>query len=139
MAISGCIDNLAVSPQDFDPFCITAPVDPRLPGGGGNQICGLYDIKPAKFGQVNNLVTAAKNYGKIRDVYDGVDVTVNARLPRGVVVQGGMSTGRELFDNCDVVGQVDNAAGRHQQASSPRICRAWRRRARGFAASRPCS
>ena len=24
----------------------------RLPGGGGNQICGLYDIKPAAFGRV---------------------------------------------------------------------------------------
>jgi hypothetical protein len=86
-------------------------VDPRLPGGGGNQICGLYDINPAKFGQVNNLVTSADNYGKIRDVYNGVDVTVNARLPRGVTVQGGLSTGREMFDNCDVVGKVDNTAG----------------------------
>ena len=28
-------DNLAVGPQDFDQFSVTAPVDPRLPNGGG--------------------------------------------------------------------------------------------------------
>jgi hypothetical protein len=104
------LDNLATTPADFDPYCITAPVDPRLPGGGGNQICGLFDINPSKFGQVNNLVTAGKNYGKIRDIYDGVDVTANARLPRGITIQGGLSTGREHVDNCDVVGKIDNTA-----------------------------
>src|SRR5207247_4538144 len=61
------LDNLATTPADFDPYCITAPVDPRLPGGGGNQICGLYDINPAKFGRVDNLVTNATHYGKIID------------------------------------------------------------------------
>src|SRR5262249_31830342 len=44
-------DNLDVAPSDFSPYCVTAPVDSRLPnGGGGNQICGLYDITPTKFG-----------------------------------------------------------------------------------------
>ena len=33
-------DNLAVAPGDYSPYCITAPTDPRLPGGGGNQVCG---------------------------------------------------------------------------------------------------
>ena len=37
---------------DDDPYCVTAPVDSRLPGGGGNEICGLYDVRPDKFGQV---------------------------------------------------------------------------------------
>ena len=30
-------DNLAVTPADYDPYCITAPGDSRLPGGGGGQ------------------------------------------------------------------------------------------------------
>ena len=37
-------DNLLTTAADYDPFCVTAPVDSRLPGGGGNQLCGLYDI-----------------------------------------------------------------------------------------------
>ena len=44
-------ENTAVTPADFDPFCVTAPRDARLPGGGGYQVCGLYDVTPAKFGQ----------------------------------------------------------------------------------------
>ena len=31
-------DNRAIGPADFDPFTITAPIDSRLPGGGGNDI-----------------------------------------------------------------------------------------------------
>jgi len=49
-------DNLAVTPADFETFCITAPIDSRLPDGGGYQICGLADVVPAKFGQSQVLV-----------------------------------------------------------------------------------
>jgi hypothetical protein len=104
------VDNLATTLADFDPYCVTAPADPRLPGVGGNQICGLYDIKPAKFGQVSNLVTDAKHYGNYIDVYNGVDAALNARLARGIVLQGGTSTGRERVDNCDLVSEIDNPA-----------------------------
>src|SRR5207302_6582766 len=36
--------NTAVSASDFTSYCVTAPVDARLPGGGGNRICGLHDV-----------------------------------------------------------------------------------------------
>jgi hypothetical protein len=92
-------DNQLVTPADYDPYCITAPVDSRLPGGGGTPQCGLYDIKPAAFGPVDNLVTAAANFGSQQQVFDGVDATVNARFRRGQL-SGGVSTGRTITDNC---------------------------------------
>jgi hypothetical protein len=39
---------------------------------------------------------------------NGVDISVNARLPRSIIVQGGFSTSHEVFDSCDVVAKVDN-------------------------------
>jgi hypothetical protein len=107
-------DNLAVTPADYDTFCVTAPSDSRLPGGGGNQICGLYDVKPAKFGQVDNLVVRAKNFGDRTQVYDGVDIGANARLRAGVLLTGGVSFGTTRFNSCnspDFEGQAVVAGG----------------------------
>jgi hypothetical protein len=97
-------DNLLVTPADYDPFCITAPVDPRLPGGGGNQICGYYDVSLAKFGAVEDFITlATKDFGHRTEVFDGVDFTMNARLPRSTTVSGGVSFGRVATNNCQVI------------------------------------
>ena len=82
--------NEAVTVQDFNPYCVTAPSNQALPGGGGQSICGLYDVVPAKFGQSNSLITLADEYGKHREVYNGVDVTMTARFGRGGFLQGGV-------------------------------------------------
>ncbi len=93
--------NAALTATDFDPYCITAPADQRLPGGGGNQICGLYDTKPPPvFGTVSNQVKFSNNFGTQKEVYTGVDINVNARLPRGAFVQGGATIGRTATDMC---------------------------------------
>jgi hypothetical protein len=100
-------DNLDVAPGDFTQYCVTAPKDPRLPDGGGYQVCGLYDITPTKFGLAsNNLVTFVDNTGKQTEVFNGVDVAMNARLRSGVFLTGGIATGNTHFNACDAF--VDN-------------------------------
>jgi hypothetical protein len=101
-------DNTLVTAADYSPFSITAPVNERLPGGGGYTVSGLYNLNPDKVGQVNNLFTLASNYGKQIEHWNGVDVNFNVRLRQGTLVQGGLSTGRTTTDNCDIAAKLDN-------------------------------
>jgi hypothetical protein len=102
-------DDRAISPADFDPFSIIAPVDPRLPNGGGYVVSGLYDIKPAKFGlPADNFFTLAEKYGKQTELWTGVDVTVNARPQPGVFLQGGTTTQRQSTNDCEVKANLDD-------------------------------
>ena len=96
-------DNLLVTPADYDAYCITAPKNSQLPDGGGYQVCGLADINPAKFGQVQNLVSMASNYGTFTSSNDFFNVSLDARLTRGIRLGGGVDTGRSLVDRCFVV------------------------------------
>jgi hypothetical protein len=93
--------NRALTPADFDAFTYNVPADSRLPGGGGSALT-FYDIKPAKFGQADNFLTFANNMGGAYNKFNGVDVTVNARL-RDVTIQGGTSSGNVIEDSCGVV------------------------------------
>ena len=79
-----------------------APLDPRLPGGGGYVVSGLYDVVPAKAGQVDNLVVDSTAYGKWYQYFNGLDVTINARVGRSLTVIAGTSTGQTVADNCAV-------------------------------------
>jgi hypothetical protein len=99
-------DNLAVASSDFSPFTLTAPANPLLPGGGGYVIDHLLNVNPSGVGHVNNYSTFASDYGNQIEHWNGVDVSVNARLPQGLVVQGGISTGRTSTDNCAVLAQL---------------------------------
>src|SRR5207249_5002235 len=90
---------------------ITAPSDSRLPGGGGYNVSGLYDVNPTKFGvAANNYVTSATNYGRQEQRWQGVDFSVNLRPRAGLVAQGGLSTGSTLTDNCEIVKQLPEIA-----------------------------
>jgi hypothetical protein len=96
-------DNLAYSPSDYTHYCVPAPVDARLPGGGGYNVCDLYDVDPAKVGQVNNLITSSSNFGAQIQHWNGVDLSANGYLPHKALIQGGVSVGKTLADNCAVV------------------------------------
>jgi hypothetical protein len=96
------VDNRATSFDDYTPFSIRAPLDPRLPGGGGYTISGLYNLVPTKVGQVDEFAQSSKNVGEQTENWQGFDYNVVARLPWRLTVQGGAGTGRKLADACAV-------------------------------------
>ncbi len=98
------IDDRALSAADFDTFGVPAPTDARLPDGGGYTVGGFRNLKPTSFGRPSdNYVTFADEYGKLTQRWNGVDVSVNARIRNGLLLQGGLSTGRTTSDNCEIV------------------------------------
>jgi hypothetical protein len=105
-------DDRTLTPASYDgPFCVAAPTTDARLSNAGQQICGLYDIKPAfrATSGTNSFVTFADTLGLRRDdVNSGVELSVNARLPRGAFVSGGASFANRHQNNCDV---VDNPEG----------------------------
>ena len=95
------VDNRAVGPTDFTTYSITAPIDSRLQQSG-EVISGLYEVNANKVGAVDNYTTFADNFGKQIEHWNGFDLTINARPGNGIVLQGGLSTGRTSLDNCDL-------------------------------------
>ena len=104
-------NNSFQNPGDFDEYCVTVPNDPRLPNAG-EQRCGYYDINSALLrGQIDNVRTSADNFGERTQHWNGVDVTMNARMDNGLLLQGGLSTGRTSENDCDLHANLNNPAG----------------------------
>jgi len=112
-------DNILVTPADYDPYCVTAPMDSRLGSVSGTQVCGLYDIKPSKFGQADFVDGLASKFGKVSESFTGFDVTMNARLPRGANVSGGMSIGNAIGNGSGFGSLVSNKIKRCLVVDSP--------------------
>jgi carboxypeptidase family protein len=88
--------NLAVNPDvDYVPFTVVGPRHPNLPGGGG-EIITLYNLKDEKRGLVNEVRINSPERSR---VYNGFEVSFNARFPRGFAF-GGITTDRTATDNC---------------------------------------
>ncbi len=99
-------DDLRFDKNSYDgPFCITAPSNPRLPGGGGDQVCNLFDLKPSVFAlglPANNLVTFSDNFGGETNVYRGFDINLESRFSNGAFIRGGVTAVSRTFDNCNL-------------------------------------
>ena len=85
-------NNRLTTTADYTPFSIPIPADPRLPGGGGGTVTGLYNLVPDKVGAEDLYSQLSSNFGEMTENWHGVDVSVNARLRNGLTVQGGTST-----------------------------------------------
>jgi hypothetical protein len=99
-------DNESVGPADFLPYSVAVPADSRLPNAGGT-ITGLYDQRATVVNR--NVVKAASQFGNQYQHWNGIDAGVDARLAGGLFLQAGLSTGKTMTDNCEVVAHVPEA------------------------------
>ena len=107
-------DNEALARTDFTQYSATVPTTggPTAPGAptlpnAGATVTGLFD--PNINVPSRNVVYDAERYGEQLQHWDGVDLTVDARLRNGLTLQGGVSTGKTMTDNCDVVDDLPEA------------------------------
>jgi hypothetical protein len=100
---SNVIDNRARAPEDHTLFGVTIPTDPRLPGGGGGVLEGLYNVTPAAATRLNdNYETLATTYADWTRTSDSVNLNVTARMKNSLMLQGGFNSGTSTSDYCDV-------------------------------------
>jgi hypothetical protein len=113
-------DNQAVGPADYQAWTITAPSDSRLPGGGGYPVTIYTTTAAAASRAAQNYVTLETDFGPARENYwQGVDLTLNARLGQGLTLQGGTSTGRTITDTCQTSVNIDSPDPRNCRSVEP--------------------
>jgi len=103
-------DNTSATVADFAQFSVTPGLIPAAPASAGGQSLPsdiytdqFFNLNPGVL--VNNLTGLSKTMFPDSNVYDkwfGYDVGLNARLPHGIIFQGGLSTGHQQTDYCDV-------------------------------------
>jgi hypothetical protein len=106
-------DNEALSAADYTRYNVVAPTTtfanvPTLPVAG-QTVTGFFDVN--RIVAARNVVKDASNFGSQQAHWNGVDVTVDARLRNGLFLQGGVSTGKTMTDNCDIVDDVPELLG----------------------------
>jgi hypothetical protein len=70
----------------------------------------LYNLNPDRVGQVDNYLTFSDKYGKDSERWRGVDLGLTTRFASDLLVQGGLSTGRTVTDDCEVRAQLPEIA-----------------------------
>jgi hypothetical protein len=100
-------DNTALAANEFTAYAVTAPTVTGLSSSGQR----LTAFDPNRVVQAQNLTARASNYGDQIEHWNGVDVTVNARPATGVLLFGGVSTGKTISDSCEVAALVPESLG----------------------------
>jgi hypothetical protein len=96
-------DNLARAPEDHTEFGINVPSDPRLPGGGGGVLNGLYNVTATAAARLNdNFQTLSNDYGKQAQMTNSIYLNLTARTRTGLVLQGGFNSANTHTDYCEV-------------------------------------
>lgn len=72
-----------------------------------------------KVGRLDLVRTSSSNFGDQVETWNGVDLMVNARLPHGTFLQGGVSSGKTTTDTCEVVARLDNPSQLYCHVETP--------------------
>ena len=93
--------NRALTAADYDEVTLIAPSNPPLPNGGGYPVTFLTRNTRSALGATDSYYTTTDDFGDETHYWHGVDVSFNARMRNGLILQGGTSTGRGVNDTCD--------------------------------------
>jgi hypothetical protein len=103
-------DDTSHSASDFTTYSVTPGVIPAAPASSGGQSLPS-NINTTGFFNINDTRPATPLTGlsdtmfpgsNVYDHWFGFDLGLNARLPHGIIFQGGLSTGHQTTDYCDV-------------------------------------
>ena len=111
--------------SSYETYTLVAPADPRLAGGGGYPITVYVPTAAAAAVPARTYLTKESDFGAERDSHwDGIDLTLNARLHGGLTASIGTTTGRGFVDTCATVKKFNNvtAASGVVNGPDPRGC-----------------
>ena len=75
----------------------------------GSEICGFANISSAGLAASGQRVTQTdENFGDQTEVYNGVDIETQARFDNGALLQGGVTFGETVNNDCFVVDSPQN-------------------------------
>ena len=98
----GTIDGSVLG--SYETYTINAPVDNRLPGGGGYPMTIYVPTAAAIAVPATNYLRPEDAFGDGRESkWDGVEYNVNARFRGGLTASVGASTGRAAVNTCATV------------------------------------
>ena len=103
-------DDLNHTANDYETFTVSGiPGSPVTAGGAtlpGNIYTNqFYVLKPTAAAASSPYTGTSDRLfpgSNVIDHWNGFDISLNARVGRGIIVQGGTSTGRQVTDNCDI-------------------------------------
>jgi len=104
-------DDTSHTADQYTQFGIPASAIPAPPASAGGATLPTTGVNTNGFFLVNDARASTPLTGlsdtmfpgsNVYDHWFGFDLGINARLPHGVIVQGGISTGHQTTDYCDV-------------------------------------
>ena len=92
--------------RSYTRYSFSVPAQANLPNGGNYTIAGFYDVNPAFAGRVSEVNYLDNKFGSQKEHWNGVDIGINARTKNGLTMNAGLSTGKTMTDNCEIVAKL---------------------------------